>query len=176
MEYLRLSLFPKCPHSSSIFRKEHESHRWWLQSLRLGWAKPSSSIQRDPGVATPHPRISKKSQFQTVCCVGRPHVRPGPDECVLIFVSENMLRITGEREIGKDSSWSPVLGMRWKPQRGCISVCLSNGSYHSLSGWRGRQRQGRLVQPRSFHKHVLLALSTAESQAEAKLHAGSATS
>lgn len=123
---------------------------------------------------------SSSQNFQevsiSVCSVGRPHVRPGPDECVLIFVSENMLRVTGEREIGKDSSWSPVLGMRWKPRRGSISVCLSNGSYHSLSGWRGRQRQGRLVQPRSFHKHVLVALSTAESQAEAKLHTGCAIS
>ena len=160
MENIQVSLFPKCPRSSSLFPTEHESHRWWLRSLRLGWAKPSSSIQRDPGAASLRPRISKKSQFQTVCCVGRPHVRPGPDECVLIYVSENMLRITGEREIGKDSSWSLVLGMRSKPQRGSISVCLSNGSYHSLSGWRGRQRQGRLVQPLSFHKHVLVALST----------------
>lgn len=70
-----------------------------------------------------------------------------------------MVSITGEREIGKNSNWSLVLGMRWKPQRVSVSVCLSNGSYHSLSGWRGCQHQGRLVQPQSFHKHVLVALS-----------------
>ena len=73
---------------------------------------------------------SSSQNFQevsiSVCSVGRPHVRPGPDECVLIFASENMLRVTGEREIGKDSSWSPVLGMRWKPRRGSISVCINN--------------------------------------------------
>lgn len=34
-----------------------------------------------------------------------------PDDCVLIFASENMVSITGEREIGKDSNWSLVLGM-----------------------------------------------------------------
>lgn len=106
------------------------------------------------------PEFLRKSWFQTACRVGRPHVRPVPDECVLIFVSESMASISGEREIGKDSNWSLVLGMRWKPQRGSISVCLSNGSYHSLSGCIiAYQRQGCLVQPQSFHKHVLAVLS-----------------